>query len=67
MRCARSLAVRTGMIELFVCAYRGFPELIVSLLEHEANHHALSMILTIVGDAVPLASGTEFRVPSHPF
>jgi LuxR family maltose regulon positive regulatory protein len=51
------LAVRTGMVESFVCAYRGFPELIVCLLEYKANHQELAHILTIVGDAVPLASG----------
>jgi DNA-binding CsgD family transcriptional regulator len=47
------LAVRTGMVESFVCAYRGFPELVVQLLEHKANHDDLTHILTITGDPVP--------------
>lgn len=50
-------AVRTGMVESFVCAYRGFPELIVCLLEEKASHHDLSQILTLVGDVVPLVAG----------
>jgi len=50
-------AARTGMVESFVCAYRGFPDLIVCLLEDKASHHDLSQILTLVGDAVPLVAG----------
>ena len=55
-----SLAVRTGMVESFVCAYRGFPELIVLLLENKENHQELVHILTIAGDAVPLAARRVF-------
>ena len=51
------VAVRTGMVESFVCAYRGFPDLIVHLLENKSNHQDLARILTIVGDAVPLVAG----------
>ena len=55
-QCALSLAVRTGMVESFVCAYRGFPELTVLLLENKENHQELVHIFTIAGDAVPLAA-----------
>ena len=41
------------MVESFVCAYRGFPELIVRLLEQKANHQDLVHVLALVGDAVP--------------
>ena len=44
------------MVESFVCAYRGFPELTVLLLENKDNHQELVHILTIAGDAVPLAA-----------
>ena len=47
------VAVRTGMVESFVCAYRGFPDLIVRLLEQKANHQDLVHVLALVGDAVP--------------
>ena len=43
----------TGMIDCFVSAYRGFPELIVSLLQDEQAHDRLSVILSKVGDAEP--------------
>ena len=49
-----SLAVLTGMVESFVCAYRGFPELTVLLLENKENHQELVHIFTIAGDAAPL-------------
>ena len=41
------------MIDCFVSAYRGCPELIVSLLEDGNAHDDLSMILSRVGDAEP--------------
>jgi len=50
-------AVRTGMVESFVCAYRGFPDLIVCLMERKANHEDLGHVLTLVGDAVPFPAG----------
>jgi len=56
-RLSLQYAVRTGMVESFVCAYRGFPELIVCLLEDKGSHHDLSQIITLVGDAVPLVAG----------
>jgi LuxR family transcriptional regulator, maltose regulon positive regulatory protein len=44
-------AVRTGMIESFVCAYRGCPQLIVSLLERRGLHDSLKLVLRRAGDA----------------
>ncbi len=40
----------------FVSAYRGCPELIVSLLEDRQAHDDLSVILSTVGDAEPTSS-----------
>jgi DNA-binding CsgD family transcriptional regulator len=54
---ALHLTMQTGMVESFVCAYRGFPELMVLSLEHRSNHEYLTHILTLVGDAVPLGAG----------
>lgn len=51
------LAVRTGMVESFVCAYRGLPELIVCLLERKASHQDLAHVLTLVGDPLPIVAG----------
>jgi LuxR family transcriptional regulator, maltose regulon positive regulatory protein len=56
-------AARTGMVESFVCAYRGFPELIVHLLVERESHQDLGHILALVGDAAPLATG-EASQPS---
>jgi LuxR family maltose regulon positive regulatory protein len=59
------VAMTTGMVESFVCAYRGFPDLIVRLLEHKSNHQDLVHILTLVGDAVPiLAEESSVSQPS---
>lgn len=55
---------RTGMVESFVCAYRGFPDLMVLLLERRSNHEDLTRILTLVGDAVPLVAGASVFQPS---
>jgi ATP/maltotriose-dependent transcriptional regulator MalT len=46
-----SAATLTGMIEPFVFAYRGLPELLVCLLEDPNLHDDLTSILTLVGDA----------------
>lgn len=51
------VAVKTRMVESFVCACRGFPELVVRLLQDRSNHQDLADILTLVHDAVPLPSG----------
>jgi LuxR family maltose regulon positive regulatory protein len=53
-------AVRTGMIESLVCAYRGFPELMLLLLEDKANHAEVTRILTLVGDASPFVTTQAF-------
>ena len=50
------------MVESFVCAYRGCPELIVSLLSDVATHDGLERILAVAGDsslAPRLASGSH--------
>ena len=55
----------TGMIECLVSAYRGCPELIVSLLEDAHAHDELSVILAKVGDAEtssPRTRGVEHSV-----
>ena len=57
-------AARTGMVESFVSAYRGFPELIVLLLEDKESHQDLGHILALAGDAVPLTVGESSRSPS---
>jgi ATP/maltotriose-dependent transcriptional regulator MalT len=46
-----SAATLTGMIEPFVFAYRGLPEILVCLLEDPDVHDDLTSILTLVGDA----------------
>jgi DNA-binding CsgD family transcriptional regulator len=43
----------TGMIDCFVSAYRGCPELIVCVLEDHQAHDQLSVILSKVNDAEP--------------
>ncbi len=48
---ALGAASKSGMIESFVCAYRGCPELIVSLLADVSTHEDLKRILAAAGDA----------------
>jgi LuxR family maltose regulon positive regulatory protein len=43
----------SGMIECFVSAYRGYPELIVSLLEDARAHDQVSLVMSRVGDTEP--------------
>jgi len=50
-------AVKSGMIECFVSAYRGCPELVVCLLEDLSIQDDLSRVITIAGDASLHASG----------
>jgi ATP/maltotriose-dependent transcriptional regulator MalT len=38
------------LVESFVCAYRGFPELLVCLLESKDDHAGITNIITRVGD-----------------
>ena len=53
---ALEIATRTGLVESFVLGCRGFPEILVCLLEDASLHDDISRILTIAGDrgiAVP--------------
>jgi len=56
-------AVRSGMIECFVSAYRGCPELVVCLLEDLSVQDDLSRVITIAGD-VSLGASGESRTRS---
>jgi LuxR family maltose regulon positive regulatory protein len=55
---ALDCATRTGLVETFVSAYRGFPELILCLLADKTAHADLTQVLTVVGDvdAMPMAA-----------
>jgi DNA-binding CsgD family transcriptional regulator len=57
-------AIRSGMTECFVAAYRGFPELVVCLLQDASLHDDLSRVLSIAGDAA-IVGRDEMRAPSH--
>ena len=50
-RRALEATTRSGMIESFVCAYRGCPELVVSLLADVTTHEDLERVLAEAGDA----------------
>lgn len=50
-RLALDATTKSGMIESFVCAYRGCPELVVSLLADVGTHEELERILAAAGDA----------------
>jgi DNA-binding CsgD family transcriptional regulator/tetratricopeptide (TPR) repeat protein len=61
-RAAMDAATRSGMIESFVCAYRGCPEIVVSLLADVATHEDLERILASAGDAsIGQATSSESR------
>lgn len=62
-RTALNRSTYTGMIECFVSAYRGCPELIVSLLEDSQVHDELAVVLAKVGDT---ASGPLDDRRDHP-
>ena len=49
---ALRVALSTGMIESFVAAYRGCPELLVCLLQNKALHDDVNRLLALSGDAV---------------
>ena len=51
LRRALTAVSRCGMIEVFVSAYRGCPELLPCLLEDPNVHDDLRRVLTIAGDA----------------
>ena len=57
-RSALETSTRSGMIESFVCAYRGCPELVVGLLTDVGMHESLERVLAAAGDAsiTPAAS-----------
>ena len=67
-RSALDCAVSTGMIESFVSAYRGSPDLLVCLLQDRERHETLSLVLTRAGDGQLLvgsgASNAEHSVMS---
>lgn len=48
---ALARATRAGSIEPFVTAYRGCPEIVVSLLTDPESHSELARVLTLAGDA----------------
>ena len=48
---ALGATTRSGMIECFVCAYRGCPEIVVSLLTDVGTHEDLERVLAAAGDA----------------
>ena len=50
-RLALACATRTGLVESFVCAYRGLPEFLVCLLEDKSQHADVTHVLKLVGDA----------------
>jgi DNA-binding CsgD family transcriptional regulator/tetratricopeptide (TPR) repeat protein len=63
-RRAFKAATHSGMIECFVAAYRGFPELVVCLLQDTSLHDDLSRVLSIAGDAA-IVGREEMRSPGH--
>jgi LuxR family transcriptional regulator, maltose regulon positive regulatory protein len=48
---ALDATTKSGMIESFVCAYRGCPELVVTLLTDVSTHEDLERVLAAAGDA----------------
>jgi LuxR family maltose regulon positive regulatory protein len=63
-RLALACAIHTGLVESFVCAYRGFPELLVCLLEDKSHHSDVTHVLKLVGDAGVLSAATQ-RTGDH--
>lgn len=61
-RSALECATTTGMIEAFVCGYRGAPEIVVALLQDSSLHSELSRILVLSGDAEAIDAATAARV-----
>ena len=58
-RLALQATTRSGLIESFVSAYRGCPELLVSLLADVGTHDELERILAAAGDA-SIAPSTSY-------
>jgi LuxR family maltose regulon positive regulatory protein len=50
-RAALECVTTTGMIEAFVCGYRGCPEIVVALLQDSSVHGELARVLALSGDA----------------
>jgi LuxR family maltose regulon positive regulatory protein len=59
-RRALDATMRSGMIESLVCAYRGCPELVVSLLSDVGTHEDLERILAAAGDASIAPPSTSY-------
>ena len=59
-----SLAVRDRNGRVVRVCVQGFPELTVLLLENKENHQELVHVLTIAGDAVPLAAARVVELPT---
>lgn len=55
---ALRMALDTGMIEPFVSAYRGCPELIVCLLQERAVHDDVKLVVSRAGDDQLIPSGS---------
>jgi DNA-binding NarL/FixJ family response regulator len=51
---------KSGLIESFVCAYRGCPELVVSLLADVTTQEELERILAAAGDASIAPPGSSY-------
>jgi DNA-binding CsgD family transcriptional regulator len=58
-RQALDATTKSGLIESFVCAYRGCPELVVSLLADVGTHEDLERVLAAAGDA-SIAPSTNY-------
>ena len=58
-RMAMRCAIQTGLVESFTSAYRGFPELLVCLLESKSDHADLTRVLTLVGDESTLGASVQ--------
>ena len=55
-RNALAACTTSGMIDCFVAAYRGCPELVVCLLEDVSRHDDLARVLATAGDASDVAT-----------
>ena len=58
---ALDVAARSGMIESFVSAYRGCPELLVCLLADTPSHDDLSRVVRTGGDGGMMSGDREHR------
>jgi DNA-binding CsgD family transcriptional regulator len=58
-RFALACTIQTGLVESFVAAYRGFPQLVVCLLGDRSLHADVAHVLRLVGDADALPPETR--------